>query len=392
MPLQVAERIRDLPNYPFVAINAQVRQLQEAGRKIYNMNMGSPDLPPPAWVVEALSTAAHNPHKHGYAGYQGLPAFRQAVARYYQKLFGVELDPEKEVLPLLGSKEGLVNMTLALVGSGDAVLIPNPAYPAYEMAARLAGGEPYLFPLLESENYLPNLDRLPVEVAERAKILWANYPHNPTGVVASLEDYGRMLDYCRQHDILLMSDNPYFAVTFDGSPPVSALQAPGAKERVVEFMSLSKSHNMAGWRLGAAVGNAEAIAALLKVKSNMDSGHFAAVYEAGVAALEQTPQDWIDERNQVYWRRAQILMEALPQAGLSVPLPPKGGIYLWAKVANGDDVGYCQAALMATGVSMVPGSIYGEVGQGYIRLSLMVPEAELGGVTESLKAWWATQA
>jgi LL-diaminopimelate aminotransferase len=391
MAFKVADRIQHLPPYPFVAIQAEVRRLQQAGKKVYNMNMGSPDLPAPDWVIKKLAESAALPNKHGYSGYQGTPQFRQAVARYYQKEFNVELDPETEVLPVLGSKEGLANITLALASKGDVILAPNPGYPTYEAAAILAEAEAYIMPLKEENAFLPDLKAIPAEVAQRARMMWVNYPNNPTGALATVEDYARMIAFCREYDILFMSDNPYFAVIFDGTPGTSALQVPGAKEMTVEFMSLSKSHNMAGWRLGAAVGNADAINALLTVKSNVDSGHFTPVYEAGVVALDETPQEWINERNQVYWRRACLLMDALPEIGLKINTPPRGGIYLWAQVLDGDDVGYCKSALSDALVSMVPGSIYGEVGKGYVRISLMVAETELLNAIASLKAWWASR-
>jgi len=388
MAFKVSRRIENLPNYPFVKVNAEVRKLQAEGKEIFKMNMGSPDLPPPPHVIEQLSASAALPNKHGYSGYRGTPAFREAVANYYKEQFDVDIDPETEVLPLLGSKEGLVNFTLAMVSPEDTVLVPNPSYPTYEMAAILAEADRYVMPLTFDNNYLPDLDAIPADVAEKAKLLWVNYPNNPTGALASIEDYEKMLDYCKKHDIMLASDNPYFAIVFDGSKPISALQVAGAKDYTVEFMSLSKSHNMAGWRMGAAVGNADAIAALLRVKSNMDSGHFTPVYEAAVAALDKTDQEWIDARNKVYMGRLKMLVDALDDVGLELESEPRGSIYLWPKVKDGNDEEYCRGALYEAGVSMVPGSIYGEVGAGYVRISLIQPEENLAIALERLKTWY----
>lgn len=391
MAFRVAKRIENLPNYPFVKVNAEVRKLQEQGKEIYKMNMGSPDLPPPQHVIDTLNSQSQLPNKHGYSGYRGTPAFRQAVADYYKAQFDVDLNPDTEILPLLGSKEGLVNFTLAMVSPEDVVLYPNPSYPTYEMAAILAEAERYMMPLTFENNYLPDLDAIPTDVADRAKLLWVNYPNNPTGALASVDDYARMLDFCKKHNIMLASDNPYFAIVFDGSKPTSALQVPGAKEYTVEFMSLSKSHNMAGWRLGAAVGNADAIAALLRVKSNVDSGHFTPVYDAGVAALNDTDQAWIDERNQVYVRRLQVVLDNLDDIGLELEAEPKGSIYLWPRVKGGNDEEYCRGALYEAGVSMVPGSVYGEVGKGYVRISLVQPEEKLAIAVQKLKEWYPTR-
>lgn len=387
MSFRIAPRIQKLPNYPFVAIEAEVRRLRAQGRDIVRIDMGSPDLPPPPHVIEQLSHSARQVNKHGYSGYRGIPEFRQAIARYYKRIFNVELDPDKEVLPVIGSKEGLMNLTLALAGPGDVVLCPSPAYPTYEAAAIMSEAEPYIMPLTQENNFLPDLDAIPEEVARRARILWVNYPNNPTGALAHLEDYQRMLAFCQKYNILLGSDNPYFAIIFNGSKPISALQVPGAKEHTVEFMSLSKSHNMAGWRLGAAVGNPQAIEALLTVKSNMDSGHFTPVYEAGICALDETPAEWSEQLTATYKRRLQYFIDAADEIGLELTSIPKGAVYVWAKVKDGDDKAYAHDALHEAGISLVAGSIYGEAGKGYVRISLMLQENRLPEVIDRLKQW-----
>lgn len=377
MTFRVAKRIDDLPNYPFVEITARVNKLQAEGKDVIRLDMGSPDLPPPQAVRELMAKQVMSDDTHGYTGYKGVPAFRKAVAKYYKQLFDVDLNPDTEVLPCLGSKEGLVNLTLAVAGMGDTVLVPSLSYPAYAMAARLADADICELPLTEANHYIADLSQIPPEIAQKARLLWMNYPHNPTGVLASLDDYAKAVAFCRQHNILLASDNPYFHVTFDGDAPVSALQVPGAKDCTVEFMSLSKSHNMAGWRLGACVGKAEAIAALLQVKSNMDSGHFLPAYQAGVLALETTPAEWIAERNARYGYRRDMVIEALPKLGLTMRTKPKGALYLWAAVDEGDDLAYCKTALEQAYVSIVPGSIYGDAGRGYVRIGLTTHEERL---------------
>ena len=387
MAFRVAKRIDDLPNYPFVQISAKVNELQAQGKDIIRLDMGSPDLPPPQAVREHMAKMVMADNTHGYTGYRGVPEFRKAVAKYYKQLFDVDLNPNTEVLPLIGSKEGLVNMTLAVAGEGDVVLVPSLSYPAYAMGARLADADIFELPLTEENNYIADLSIIPADIAERARILWMNYPHNPTGVIASIDDYAKAVAFCRQHNILLASDNPYFHVTFDGDAPVSALQVPGAKDWTVEFMSLSKSHNMAGWRLGACVGKAEAIAALLQVKSNMDSGHFLPAYQAGVLALETTSDEWIAERNDRYRCRRDMVVEALPRMGLTMRTMPKGALYLWASVDEGNDLDYCQGALEQAYVSIVPGSIYGDSGKGYVRVGLTTDEDRLAEALRRLIEW-----
>jgi LL-diaminopimelate aminotransferase len=387
--LPIAPRLRNLPNYPFAVLGQRIQQLRAEGKSIIRLDMGSPDLPPSSAVIEALAESASRPDTHGYSGYTGTPEFRKAVANYYQKRFGVTVDPNTEVLPLIGSKEGIVNMMMAAVGPGDVVLVPSLAYPAYAMGAKLAEAEVVEMPTRHENKYLPVFEDISLEDRTRARMLWLNYPNNPTGAFCTREFYGEAVEFCRQHDIMLCSDNPYLEVVFDGrSHAPSALEAPNAKDVTVEFISMSKSHNMAGWRLGAAVGNKEAIASLLVVKSNLDSGHFKAIYDAGVVALETTPQGWIDSRNARYAGRRDRIIEVLPQIGLAIDEPPEGSLYVWARVQDGDDINYTDRALNETGVSITPGSIYGNDGHGYVRISLGISEAELEDALQRLIKWW----
>jgi LL-diaminopimelate aminotransferase len=387
MAFRVAKRLENLPDYPFVAIQAEIRKLVNAGNEVFRMDMGSPDMPPPDFVIEKLAESARQPDKHGYSGYRGTPEFRQAVARYYKKEFDVDLDPESEVLPLLGSKEGLMNLSLAVLSPGDVVLNPTPSYPTYEQGGIMTEAEVFHMPLTKENNFFPDLNAIPEDIAQRARILWLNYPNNPTGAMCSVDDYARAVAFCAKYDILLASDNPYFAVVFDGPFAPSALQAPNAKAHTVEFMSLSKSHNMAGWRMGAAVGNAEVLAALLTVKSNLDSGHFKPAYEAAVCALDETSQEWTDERNAIYANRAKMLVNALPELGLELEFMPKGSLYIWATVPDGDDVAYAHNVLHEAGVAIVAGSTYGDIGRGYVRITLNVPEARLARALDAWRNW-----
>ena len=385
----LAARVENLPDYPFAIIGQRLHELRMQGRDIIQVDMGSPDLPPPSAVIQTLATVSSQPNKHGYAGYRGTPSFRKSVSRYYDNRFGIELDPEREVLPLIGSKEGIVNFMLAMVGPGDVVLVPSLAYPAYAMGAQLAEAEVYIMPMRPETNFLPVLEDIPEDIRQRAKLLWLNYPNNPTGALASLDYYEKAVAFCRKYGILLCSDNPYFELVYDGEPIApSALLPDGAKDITIEFMSLSKSHNMAGWRLGAAVGNAGALAALLKVKSNVDSGHFHAIYEAGITALDTTPHEWIAERNHHYEVRRDKIIAALPQIGLEIDAPPRGSLYVWARVQDGDDVGYTDRCLMEAGISMAAGSIYGEDGRGYVRMSLGIPDDVLDVALDKLVRWW----
>lgn len=384
-----APRLHNLPNYPFADLGKRIQQLNDQGKDVIQLDMGSPDLPPAPAVIEALAQSAGRSDTHGYSGYRGTPQFRKAVAKYYQERFGVEIDPNREVLPLLGSKEGIVNLTLAMIGPGDVSLVPSIAYPAYAMGTLLAEGTIVEMPLLASNKFLPVLSDIRPEDRAKAKLLWVNYPNNPTAAFCDLDFYAEAVAFCREHDILLCSDNAYIEVTFDGlAHAPSALQIPGAKDVTVEFISCSKSYNMAGWRLGAAVGNEAALDALLKVKSNVDSGHFRSIYDAGTVAFETTSQTWLDERNACYSRRRDKILKVLSQLHLEVDEPPKGSLYVWARVLGMNDIDYTERALLDAGVSITPGSVYGSDGRGYVRISLGISDARLDEALERLIKLW----
>lgn len=382
-----AERLSNLPVYVFAALGERLRAMQIQGIDVIRLDVGSPDLPPPESVIEALYKSAAHPDHHGYSGYKGIPAFRDAVARYYQRRFGVELDPETEILPLLGSKEGIVNLCLAYLDNGDAALVPDVGYPSYAQGAQLSSAEIHWMPTAPETGYLPDFDAISREAAAQSKLLWVNYPNNPTGATAELDFYQKAVEFCARHSILLASDNPYVDVTFDGYIAPSALQVPGSKQHTIEFVSLSKSHNMAGWRIGAAVGSREALKLLLKVKSNMDSGHFHAIYDAAASALDNTDQAWIDARNLVYQRRRDRILQALPQIGLRAQCP-QGSLYIWAESTDIAPDKYVEEALTIAHVSLAPGEAYGPGGKKFIRMSVGISDARLDEALNRLETWY----
>lgn len=355
--------------YVFAAHGARLKKLAAEGLDIIRLDIGEPDAPPPDFIIEELSRSARNPKHHGYAGYVGTPQLKQAIAEYYQRRFGVTLDPGPEVLPLIGSKEGLANIALAWLDPGDIAIVPDPGYPTYQMGAKLAGADVYFMPLEQRLGWLPDLAAIPAEVADRARLLWISYPNNPTGAVAPLSFYKEAVDFCRRHDILLCSDLPYADVCFDGYEAPSVLAVPGAKEVTLEFNSLSKSHHMAGWRVGMAVGNAVAVKALLQTKSNIDSGIFRAIQDAATAALNGDPA-WMEERNRQYQQRRDMVLETVRAIGMEAETP-KASLYIWAKPPAGyTSVAFADKVLLETGVSFTPGDAYGPSGAGWIRISI----------------------
>lgn len=382
----LAERLQKVPAYPFAAISNRVRQLKTQGFDIIQLDIGSPDLPPPPVCIDALCESAANPQKHGYGGFSGTPELRQAFASYYSRRFGVSLDPEHEVLPLLGSKEGIVNIHLALINPGDIVLVPDPCYIAYQRAPILAGGHPYPVPLDPTRHFLPALEQIPADVLQRARLLWINYPNNPTGAVATLDDYEQIVAFCRKNSILLCSDNPYADVTFDGAYAPSVLEVAGAKDLSVEFNSISKTFNMAGWRIGVCVGNSSMIDALLQIKSNIDSGLFNVIQDAASIALTDVSDSWIRSRNRVYEERRDIVTSNLHRIGLHADVP-LGGLYIWAAVDSGTDETYVRGALEEAHVSLSPGSIYGSSGRNYVRISLVVNSVRMLEAMNRLATW-----
>jgi LL-diaminopimelate aminotransferase len=370
--LKHANRLTNLPPYPFARWAAKVNAARDRGLDVIRLDIGSPDLPPEDGIVEALYRSARRPDSHGYPGYRGIPELRQAVADYYGRRFGVELDADTQVVPLIGSKEGIVNLALACLDPGDLVLAPDPGYAPYTMGTLLAGGEVFAFPLLAENGFLPDLDAIPADVADRAVLMWLNYPNNPTGAVAGLDFFARIVSFARAHSILLCHDAPYCDVTYGGYVAPSLLQVPGAEEVAVEFNSLSKTANMAGWRVGMAVGNAEALAALAQVKSNVDSGIFRPLQEAAVRALAADPE-WLAARNAIYAERIDVILETLAEVGMEA-VRPRATLYVWARVLAGwVSEAFARDLLERTGVAVAPGPFFGPAGEGYVRLAVVAP-------------------
>ncbi|OQA47476.1 MAG: LL-diaminopimelate aminotransferase [Chloroflexi bacterium ADurb.Bin325] len=368
--MRPAHRLGSLPVYFFATLDARIKALTKQGVDVIKLDIGSPDGPPPQAIIDALARAANTPTNHGYAGYAGTPRLRQAMVDYYAQRYGVALDVATEVLPLIGSKEGIANMALAWLDPGDLVLAPDPGYPAYRMSALMVGGQVYDMPLREENAFLPDLAAIPAAVADRARLMWLNYPSNPTAAIAPMAFLEEAVAFCRRHDILLCHDAPYADVGYDGYRAPSLLAVPGAKEVAVEFNSLSKSHNLAGWRVGMAVGNAVALKALLQVKSNIDSGIFLAIQDAAAAALTGD-QTWIVERNREYQRRRDMLYEMLVQDWRVSVARPAASLYLWPRVPDGyTSTDFTEKVLQEAGVSLTPGVAFGQHGEGYLRISV----------------------
>ena len=382
--MKVAERVSTLPPYVFAKLGRRILELKSEGRDIVRLDIGSPDLPPPGFIVDALSRSLQDPSRHGYGGYYGTPELRRAMAFYYEKRFGVQLDPDKEVAPLIGSKEGIANAALAFVDPGQAVLVPDPGYPTYSLGTILAGGSPVPMPLLERNGFLPDLEAIPEDVAQSAKIMWLNYPNNPTGADAPLGFFEHAVAFARRHDLLICHDNPYCDVVFDGYEAPSILQVPGAMAVALEFNSLSKTYNMAGWRVGMAVGSAMAVEALARTKTNIDSGIFLPIQDAATVALTGD-QTWLVERNGIYRERRNLILGTLRDLGISAS-ESRASLYIWACVPKEyTSAEFATRLLEDAGVSVAPGSAFGLHGEGYMRISLGMATDRIREAMERLR-------
>jgi len=374
--MNVADRVAALPPYLFARIEQKIEECQNRGVDVISLGIGDPDLPTPPHIVQALKEQADNPANHRYPSSVGLPAFRQAVAGWYRNRFGVLLDPRSEVVTLIGSKEGIAHISFCYLNPGDYALVPDPGYPVYAIGAALAGAENYLLPLQAERGFLPDFSAVPVQVARRAKLLWLNYPNNPTGAVASLDFFREAVSFARSYDLIICHDAPYTEITFDGYVAPSFLQAEGAREVGIEFHSLSKTYNMTGWRLGWAAGNAEVVRVLGSLKSNLDSGVFQAVQYAGIAALTG-PQDCVRETLTVYQERREIVVQGLRALGWQVD-PPKATIYVWVPVPPPyTSTEFAELVLEKAGVVLTQGIGYGACGEGFFRISLTTPTERL---------------
>jgi LL-diaminopimelate aminotransferase len=362
-----ADRIKNLPPYLFAAIDKAKQEARARGVDVIDLSVGDPDLPTPAHIVDALRQAAEDTSNHQYPSYEGKLTFRTAVADWYKRTFNVDLDPRNEVLTLIGSKEGIAHAPLAFINPGDVALIPDPAYPVYRTATAFAGGEPVIMPLLKDNKFLPDLEAIPADVARRAKIMFLNYPNNPIGATADRSFFQELVDFAREYNIIVMHDNPYSEIYYEGQRSLSLLEIDGAKDVAVEFHSLSKTYNMTGWRIGSVVGNSEVVAGIGKIKSNIDSGTFGAVQDAGIAAL-RCPDRVVDDIRKIYQHRIEILYQALRDLGLELE-KPRATLYLWAWV-GGSSIQYAERLLEKTGIVATPGLGFGKYGEGYIRFSI----------------------
>ena len=371
------------PNF-FANLVAKVVDYQTSGIDVIRLDIGSPDLPPTHYIIDALSISAIKATAHGYQSHRGSLALREAWAEMYQRVHGIQIQPD-DVLPLLGSKEGVFHLSQALLNPGDVVLVPDPGYLTYTQGALFAGAQPFFLPLLPENGYLPDLSNIPQDICKRAKILWLNYPNNPTAALATLDFFAQAVEFCRQNQILLCHDAAYTQVTFGNTYAPSVLEVPGSNEVCLEFSTLSKSHNMAGWRVGAAIGNPDALAALLKLKTHTDSGHFGPIMDASVTAM-LGDQGWLKERNQIYQERRDIVINALRDIGLNLK-EPQASLYVWCPLPKGwvssDD--FALTLLEQAQVSMAPGTIFGSGGEGFVRISIVQPAHRLRQAMERIQ-------
>lgn len=374
--MKFASRMDRVPPYLFVEISRKIAEKKAQGIDVISFGIGDPDIPTPASVVDRLRDTALDTPNHRYPETDGLPEFRQAVADWYQRRFGITVRPNEETLPLIGAKEGIGHAALCFIEPGDIALVPDPGYPVYSVGTWFAGGECHWMPLLEENGWLPDLDAIPQDAARKAKVIWLNYPNNPTGAIADGAYFAKVVEFAKAYDIAVLHDASYSEVAFDGYRPVSFLETPGAMDVGVEFHSLSKSYNMTGWRLGMAVGNADIISALMVVKSNLDSGVPNAIQYMGIEAMALS-QDDIDARNRVYERRRDRVVQTLQAVGLDA-IPPRASLYVWTRIPEGFSSAEFTAKLLEeANIVVTPGNGYGQYGEGYIRLSLTIGDDDM---------------
>jgi LL-diaminopimelate aminotransferase len=384
--VKTATRLTLLPPYLFAELDRLKKEVQSRGVDVISLGIGDPDLPTPQHIVDSLQRAATEPKNHRYPDYEGLETFRRTAADWYARRFGPEFDPVREVCALIGSKEGIANFSTAVVDPGDIVLIPDPGYPVYYSGCVFNGGEPYFLVLKKESGFLPNLDAIPEEIARRAKLLWLNYPNNPTGATVERSFFETAVKFCLRYDVILAHDNAYSEIAYDGYGPPSVFEVEGARECAVEFHSLSKTFSMTGWRVGFVVGNAQLVAALGKVKTNFDSGVFQAVQEAAITGLEGGDGDQLAEYCAIYKERRDLLVGALRAIGL-VCATPRATFYIWAEVPKGySSVSFTERVLKEAGVVITPGSGFGKGGEGFVRFSLTVPSERLSEAVARIKA------
>lgn len=383
--MQPAKRLEKIPPYLFAEINRKREQLVAEGVDIINLALGDPDKQTPAHILQAMHEAIDDASTHNYPPYPGTREFREGAVNWMERRFGVTgLNPETEVISSIGSKEAIHNTFLAFVEAGDYTLIPDPGYPVYQTATIFAGGEPYTMPLKAENNYLPDLNTIPEEIARKSKLLWINYPNNPTGALASLEFFEELVSFCKQYNILLCHDHAYSEMAYDGYKPPSVLQVPGAKDVAIEFHSLSKSYNMTGWRIGFVVGNAIGIQALRQVKTNVDSGVFKAIQKAAIAAYS-TSEAELQALMSVYQKRRDIIVQGLQSLGWPIA-PPKATLYVWVPVPPGySSTEFVSLLLDKCGIMVPPGNGYGAAGEGFFRIALTIPDERMHEAIQRLR-------
>jgi len=383
--VRTTERLSRIPPYLFAELERRIEQKRAAGVDVISLGIGDPDTPTPEHIVRAMTDAIRDPGTHQYPSNRGRREFREAIAQFYRERFGVTLDPETQVMPAIGGKECIFNLNLAFLDEGDVALAADPGYPVYTGGPLLAGAEPVLMPLVPERGFVPDLSAIEPSTLERARIMFVNYPNNPTGAVVPEGFFEEVATFAREHDLLAVHDNAYSELTFDGYVAPSFLATPGAMDAGVEVFSLSKSYNMTGWRCAAIVGNADAIARYWQLKTNVDSGLFEAVQLAGVEALT-SPQDSVREMSALYRRRRDLVLAALAEIGIELE-PPKGTIYIWAPVPEGKtSASFAEEVLERAAVVVSPGSAYGPNGEGFFRISLTVPDERLMEAIERMRS------
>jgi len=380
---ELASRLKHLPPYLFASIDKMKQKALAKGTDLIDLSIGDPDIPTPSSIVHAMKKAVGNPVHHRYPSYEGMLSFREAVAKWYKKRFNVTLNPHTEVLSLIGSKEGIGHIPLAFVNLGDTVLVPSPGYPVYPIGTLFAGGESYFMPLRDENNYLPDLARIPKKILQKTKLMFINYPNNPTSAVAPREFYKEVIRLALRYNIIFCHDASYTEIYYD-KRPLSFMQIPGAKDVGIEFHSLSKTYNMTGWRIGFAVGNREVLAGLGKVKTNLDSGVFQAIQEAGIVALNMD-QNSLSGIRKTYQKRRDILYNGLKKLGMEL-MKPKATFYVWVKVPpRFNSMSFVTHMLDKTGVLATPGNGFGEAGEGYVRFALTAPSKRIREAVERIQ-------
>jgi LL-diaminopimelate aminotransferase len=384
LTIKKARRINDLPPYLFAEIDRRKREALARGVDLIDLGIGDPDIPTPSVVVEKLLEGASKPVNHRYPSSSGLPEFREAVANWYHRRFNVKLDPAKEVVSLIGSKEGIGNMAVAFVDPGDVVLVASPCYPVYHIGTAFNGGKNYFLPLRRENQFLPDLDSIPADVAKQAKLLWINYPNNPTAAVADRDFFKRVIEFANKNSVIVCHDAAYTEMGYDDYRPMSFLEVDGAREVGIEFHSLSKTFNMTGWRVGMAVGNQELVGGLAQAKSNLDSGIFQAIQEAGIEALKLGDQI-VEPSRRIYQERRDILIDGLRAVGLDCD-KPRATFYVWVACPKGhSSTSFTAKLLDEAGVVTTPGNGFGEAGEGYVRFTVCVDKERLREVAERIR-------